>query len=296
MATALNVRHTLYRAPTTITDPGSAGTITVDKDGGVCPVVTAGAEARTLRTPTKAGINGTVVLKTAGGALTLTVTGGYNGDGDTSITFGDAGDYVRFMSIEYGGSYYWRIVSQEGTNVAGETLSVDSLTATNANATTGIITTMNATNSTITNANSTTAIATTMNATNSTVTNANSTTANNTNATFGRMQMTVTAVNAAGSAIGNATALSYGINLVGAADNATGVILPVAVANGIVDVISTVNGKSLLIYPQVNSAIAGLGANAALTQGPSNTGAAAGAQLTTIRFIATNTTQWYVMC
>ena len=72
-------------------------------------------------------------------------------------------------------------------------------------------------------------------------------------------------------------------------------ILPVAVANGIVDVISTVNGKSLLIYPQVNSAIAGLAANAALTLGPANTGAAASAQLTTVRLIATNTTQWYVL-
>ena len=115
--TPLNLRHQLFRAPTTIADPGSAGTITIDRDGGVCSVVTAAAEARTLRRPTKAGINGTVVLHTDGGNLTLTVTGGYNSDGDTSITFGDAGDFVRFVSINVGGTYSWRVIAQEGTNI-----------------------------------------------------------------------------------------------------------------------------------------------------------------------------------
>jgi len=126
--TPLNLRHQLFRAPTTIADPGSAGTITIDKDGGGCSVVTATAEARTLRRPTKAGISGSVVLHTDAGDLTLTVTGGYNADGDTSITFADAGDFVRFLSINVGGTYSWRVVGQEGTNVSTETLSVDSLT------------------------------------------------------------------------------------------------------------------------------------------------------------------------
>lgn len=114
MSSPHRLRHDLYQAPAIIKDPGSAGTITIDKDGGVCPVVTAAAEARTLRRPTKAGIVGTVVLKTDGGDLTLTVTGGYNSAGDTTLTFGDAGDWVQFESIEYGGSYYYRIVASEG--------------------------------------------------------------------------------------------------------------------------------------------------------------------------------------
>lgn len=305
MTTALNARHTLYRAPTRITDPGSGGTITVDRDGGVCPVVTAGSESRTLRQPTKEGIVGSVVLKTAGGALTLTVTGGYNADGDTSITLSDAGDFVRFMSIEYGGSYYWRVIASEGTNVAAEDFAADKITATNVNATTAIFTTANATSSTVTNANSTTSIATTLNATNSTITNANSTTAiattmnattaTITNATLGRYQITQTAVNAAGSVIGNAANLSYGVNVVAGADNAKGVILPVAVANAVVEVFQTVNGQQLNVYPQVNSAIAGLGANTALNTGVANTAATAGtAQNVYYKFIATNTTQWYV--
>jgi sugar (pentulose or hexulose) kinase len=124
-------------------------------------------------------------------------------------------------------------------------------------------------------------------------TTANATTANLTNANIGRVQTTSTAVNAAGSAIGNATALSYGVNIVGAADNSKGVILPVAVTDGEVEVISIVNAKSLLVYPQVNSAIAGLAANAAFTIGPANTGGAANAQLNYAKFKATNTTQWY---
>lgn len=181
---------------------------------------------------------------------------------------------------------------------------ITSLTATNANATTIVATTVNATSSTVTNANCTTSIATTANATSSTATNANcttgiigtmnATTGNVTNATLGRVQITQTAVNAAGTNIAGAANLSYGVNIVGAADNSAGVILPVAVANGVVDVISTVNAKSLLIYPQVNSAIAGLSANGALTLGPANTAAAANAQLNSVRLIATNTTQWYV--
>jgi hypothetical protein len=197
--------------------------------------------------------------------MTLTVTGGYNADGDTSITFGDAGDYVRFASIEFGGAYYWRIVSQEGTNVAGETLSVDSLTATNANATTIIGTTVNATTSSLGNA------------------------------TMGRMQVTATAVNAAGTTIANAAALSYGVNIVAGADNTAGVILPVAVANAVVEVFTTVNAKQLAIYPQVNSSISGLTANVALNTGVANTAAQAGTtQNVYFKFVATNTTQWYV--
>lgn len=140
MSSPHRLRHDLYRAPATIADPGDAGTITIDKDGGVCPVVTATAETRTLRQPTKAGIVGVIVLHTDGGDLTLTVTGGYNADAATTITFDDAGDYVRFQSIDVGGTYYWRVIGQEGTNAAAEDLTVDQLTAT-----TGSITTLTAT-------------------------------------------------------------------------------------------------------------------------------------------------------
>jgi hypothetical protein len=58
-----------------------------------------------------------VVLDTDGGDLTLTVTGGYDTAGDTSITFDDAGDFVVFYSTKVGSSYYWRVLGQAGTDV-----------------------------------------------------------------------------------------------------------------------------------------------------------------------------------
>ena len=136
MSAPLRLRHDLYMAPAIIKDPGysasaSARTITIDKDGGVCPVITTGTgDARTLRQPTKAGIVGTIVLYDDGGDLTLTVTGGYNNDDDTSITFDDAGDFVRFMSIDEGGTYYWRAIAQEGTTAVKEEGLFDTATIT----------------------------------------------------------------------------------------------------------------------------------------------------------------------
>jgi len=134
MSSPHRLRHDLYMAPTTIKDPGynateSKRTITIDKDGGVCPVVTTGTgDTRTLRRPTKAGIIGTIVLYEDGGNLTLTVTGGYNEDGLTPIVFDDAGDFVTFISIDVGGTYYWRVLSHEGTDLSTEDFTVDTLT------------------------------------------------------------------------------------------------------------------------------------------------------------------------
>lgn len=113
--------------PGRLKDPGSGGTIRFSQWGQICPVVTAGAEARTLAQPTRPGILATVVLDTDGGDLTLTVTGGYNADGATSLTFADAGDFVTFMSVKVGTSYLWKVVGQEGVNVALEVLDVDTL-------------------------------------------------------------------------------------------------------------------------------------------------------------------------
>ena len=124
-----------YRAfeptgPGRLEDPGSAGTITVAMDRQICPVVTAAAEARTLAQPNRPGILAGVELDTDGGDLTLTVTGGYNRDADTSITFADAGDYIVVWSIKVGTSYYWRVIAQEGTTASVEDGTFDTVTAT----------------------------------------------------------------------------------------------------------------------------------------------------------------------
>ena len=105
----------MYRAfeptgPGKITDPGDAGTIKATMYWQICSVVTATAETRTLAQPDRPGIIVTVCLKTDGGDLTLTVTGGYSQDADTVITMADAGDFVTFIALDIGGSYYWRVL------------------------------------------------------------------------------------------------------------------------------------------------------------------------------------------
>lgn len=98
-------------------DPGNAGSIAPTMWGQIYPIVTAAAETRTLARPDKAGVLTTVLLDTDGGDLTLTVTGGYNPAGDTSITFGDAGDMVTFLSVKTGTTYQWTVIAQVGTNL-----------------------------------------------------------------------------------------------------------------------------------------------------------------------------------
>lgn len=141
---AHRVLHDMFRAPFLMVDPGNAGTITVDRDRAVVPVVTSAAETRTLAVPTKAGLMCMVELDTDGGDCTLTVTSGYNADGDTSVTLADAGDFVLFVSIKIGANYRWRVVAHDGTNVAAEDLTVDQLTATTVTATTATVTTLDA--------------------------------------------------------------------------------------------------------------------------------------------------------
>jgi hypothetical protein len=288
-------------------DPGDAGTITVDRWGAVCPIVSEAAETRTLAQPTKAGMSCLLVIDAYVGAVTVTVTGGYNQAAATDIIMGTAGDWVQFVSVKVGtASYYWRVVKHEGTNLADTgggtlssqtitTLNTTALTATNANSTLAIMGTANATNSTIsaltaTNANSTLAIMGTANATNSTIT-----TLSASNVTAGRMQVTASAITAAGSNQSSAAATNYGMNIVTGSNNAAGVQLPATVANGRVEVLQTVNNAYLLIYPAASSTIAGLSANAALNTGLANTAATGGTtQNTYFRFLATNATQWHV--
>ena len=109
----------------------TTGEIAFDRLPCVIPVdTTSGAAALTLSAPTKAGIIGTVVLVGDGGDLTLTVTNGYNSDDDTDIVFDDVKDFAMFTSILVDGTYYWRLVAQEGTDAAVEEGVFDSLTVT----------------------------------------------------------------------------------------------------------------------------------------------------------------------
>lgn len=218
-------------------DPGDAKTITIDRWGIVVPLVSSSSsETRTLAQPTRAGLVCTLAMDTDGGGdIVVTVTGGYNQAAATSITFGDAGDFVRFQSIKIGSSYYWRVIQYEGTGLTVAELTVTSLTATAATATS--------------------------------------------------LKLAVSAVNAAGSVIGNAAALAAGLNVVAGADNSKGVQLPAASAGLVAIVKSTTASKILKVYPQVNSAIDALGANNAYSTAAVANGAA-------VMFVASNATTW----
>lgn len=98
-------------------DPGNAGSISV-RQSGMLHLVSAAAETRTLPAP---GAKGTILLidmETDGGDITLTVTGGYNEAGATSLVFSDVGQFAAFVSIQTAaGTYVWRLLSSSGTAV-----------------------------------------------------------------------------------------------------------------------------------------------------------------------------------
>lgn len=95
----------------------------------------------------------------------------------------------------------------------------------------------------------------------------------------------VTTVAAAGSVIGDAAALSQGINIVTGADGTKGVILPVARPGAEVIIKGTTAGV-LKIYPQSGSTINALSASAAMSL---SSGAIPAI------LIATSATQWYTI-
>ncbi len=124
-----NAPFQFYQSPLAQRMVTETSNITFDRMGCVIPVdSTAVAVAATLLAPTRAGIIGTVVLAVVGGNdLTLTVTNSYNANDDTGIVFTDAQDFVTLISIESGGTFYWRVIGHEGTNVISEDLDVDQL-------------------------------------------------------------------------------------------------------------------------------------------------------------------------
>jgi hypothetical protein len=118
-------------------DPGNAGSISVDRDFIVVPLVSAGIETRVLPVPVRPGLNCLIAMYTDGGDTVLTVTSGYDQGGNTTITFNTAGDWVLLHSIPTASGNRWRVAAGEGTNVAGvsaTSYSATELTGTTVNA------------------------------------------------------------------------------------------------------------------------------------------------------------------
>jgi len=107
--------------------------------------------------------------------------------------------------------------------------------------------------------------------------------ANGTGSGFGNMP--VAAVTATGSTISDGAALSAGFNLVTGLDNTTCVQLPVAAAGRVVVVKAGTSGKTLPVFPQVNSSINAIAANGAITIAANSAAF----------FVAYNSTAWFTV-
>lgn len=97
-----------------IPDPGDAGTL-APRTWGICPLVSATAETRTLADPAYAGQLLLMYLKTDGGDITMTASSGVNPTGNTTITWDTAGECLLLMAVESGSSLVWRIVGGTAT-------------------------------------------------------------------------------------------------------------------------------------------------------------------------------------
>jgi len=99
-----------------ITDPGDAGTIPVTVSG-YCPIVTAGAETRTLASPTFVGQELLLYMKTDGGNGVVTCATTLNEAGNNTITFANTGETVRLSAVEEGANLRWRAAVADPTTI-----------------------------------------------------------------------------------------------------------------------------------------------------------------------------------
>lgn len=101
----------------TIADPGASGAIPVT-DSGMVPIVTAGAETRTVANPAKAGLMLGLNMKTDGGDCTVTVASAINATGNNTITLNDAGDVITLLSVANGSNFRWTVIANSGTTLS----------------------------------------------------------------------------------------------------------------------------------------------------------------------------------
>lgn len=139
--------HQMYEAgfATYVTVTTTTQTLTCTKWGEVFEVTcNSGTGLATLARPTKPGLMCMVVYSVDDGDdFVLTVTGGYNADADTQITFTDAKDMVVLQSVQTGSTYQWQVTGREGTDAVLEELTVDTATITALTAPTANITALN---------------------------------------------------------------------------------------------------------------------------------------------------------
>lgn len=123
---AHRVLNDIYKAGvySPILDPGNGGTIYVERSPAEVPLVSAGAETRTLARPLQENAIVTIYCRTHGGDITLTVTGGFNTNGNTTVVFTAVKQFAIFQSFYDGTNYYWSELSNWGIGNTSPTAAV----------------------------------------------------------------------------------------------------------------------------------------------------------------------------
>lgn len=96
-----------------IADPGDAGAVPVT-NSGYCPLVSAGAETRTVAAPSAPGQMLLLYCKTYVGAITVTIAATVNQTGNNTLVFGVQDDSIMLVAIESGAALEWRIAYNDG--------------------------------------------------------------------------------------------------------------------------------------------------------------------------------------
>jgi len=105
--------HVLDDLEIAIADPGDGEAIPVTKSGHV-PLVTGGAETRTLAAPSFPGQQCALYLKADSGDCVITCATEVNQTGNNTLTFADAGDLITLLAIEVGAYLRWRAMANDG--------------------------------------------------------------------------------------------------------------------------------------------------------------------------------------
>lgn len=97
-----------------LTDPGGANAaIPVTRSASVA-ITTAGAETNTLAIPTFRGQTLSLFTDTHVGNRVVTSAARINQAGNTIMTFGAVGDFIKLEAITIGGALRWQVVANDG--------------------------------------------------------------------------------------------------------------------------------------------------------------------------------------
>lgn len=104
-----------------IPDPGASGAIPVGHSG-VCNLISAAAETRTVADPSFVGQRLTLHTQVDGGDITITFASGINVSANTAAVTQTANDVLDLVAVADGaataGTLAWRIVFNEGWSLS----------------------------------------------------------------------------------------------------------------------------------------------------------------------------------